>query len=1249
MTGIQLNREQEAAVKSRKNTVVTAGAGSGKTSVLASRYAHLVTEEGITVDRILTLTFTRKAAAEMYRRIHAVLSRIAAEAAGTRQERARNAVRDFFRARIQTLDSYGSSIARQAAVRYGIAPDFLIDDEKCRSLAVRTALPFLVARENHPAIQRLYGQKRPEEIASGLFAETVWKYGAIDAPPGFAEEMKKQCRIILPEWGKSSDYVGNILDELARALADAPGDAFTGIVSPAMKPFLDGEIVIPSQSGLENYFACILSAPGAEEVRIAEAHPLRQELLACLNFVDSLAWIGIQKGKKDSPAKLAIRKLREETNNFSSIAVFSAQAGTIFSLMRLLGEFQENWLAEKRREKILGFSDTARLARAILRDHPDVRSAEKAAFDAIMIDEFQDNNELQKELLFLLAEKQDRNTTGIPGTSAIEAEKLFFVGDEKQSIYRFRGADVSVFRKLSGELAGESLSLRTNYRSAPALIGVFNALFGGNSAETDGAPDRGAFPGVFVSPRADNPLPPFEAAYTPLRAPPAEEYAKKTDGVPGRFAVYVLDAARPAGTDGDGEAPDDAGEELNGAENEAVFVAGKIEELLNQKNEAGAARYAPGDIAVLFRSHSPQRFFEKHLNLRGIPYAAEGLTGVFADAPVNDLLAPLRLAAWPLDTEAYAVMLRSPFASLSPGGMAEAVAEFNREREQAGTSAETLLPFSDATLPLLNGTDRERFINARNLYRELRKKAETETIAALLSWLWYDSGYRYETEWHPETESYRELYDYLFSMAVQADSSGMSLAGFTGSLLGLRDGGGTLEFENIPLERSGAVHLMTIHKSKGLEFPVVFLVCCGNRSRTGGIEGDVYETAEGGLALSPPLPPECAGRVKIKRNYFYEKSLAEERKKETAELRRLLYVAMTRAERELYLSGSFPLGRNETITTTENLPERLCAAVQEKCEKQEKEAETNNLPGDSIINNGTLFGLILPALAARLPEKNDPPGEQIFAVESIPVLTDRDIRTAGSGPGLFHNSAEGMSRFIRRAAPFYEQAAILDTPRPENPRRTPVSFRDEAAGASIKAVFRHDSENSGEGADDIFEKIDAILARHKKKDGGEIFTAARFGVIAHACAKDLLDGAEPAIPPGEGGALTPGESETVLRAGVELAKRFLRSPLGHKAASAVLRKTEYPFKMLEKTRDGGSLFIDGVIDLLFEDESTVYVADFKTDSRENPAEHVFQMAFYYRAARELRQKDCRVWLYYLRTGRAVEMTGAAAEISENAG
>ncbi|MDR3192438.1 MAG: UvrD-helicase domain-containing protein, partial [Treponema sp.] len=142
----KLNPEQERAAYWEENAVVAAGAGSGKTSVLASRYLWLITEKGCRVEEILTLTFTRKAAAEMYQRIHAALAAEApageAPAAGTsagdagqRRERARAALEDFFHARIQTLDSYSAYIVKQASTRYGIRPDFTVDEERCRQLA----------------------------------------------------------------------------------------------------------------------------------------------------------------------------------------------------------------------------------------------------------------------------------------------------------------------------------------------------------------------------------------------------------------------------------------------------------------------------------------------------------------------------------------------------------------------------------------------------------------------------------------------------------------------------------------------------------------------------------------------------------------------------------------------------------------------------------------------------------------------------------------------------------------------------------------------------------------------------------------------------------------------------------------------------------------------------------------------------------------------------------------------------------
>jgi ATP-dependent helicase/nuclease subunit A len=395
---------------------------------------------------------------------------------------------------------------------------------------------------------------------------------------------------------------------------------------------------------------------------------------------------------------------------------------------------------------------------------------------------------------------------------------------------------------------------------------------------------------------------------------------------------------------------------------------------------------------------------------------------------------------------------------------------------------------------------------------------------------------------------------------------------------------------------------------------------------------------------------------RIRRNFFYEQSKVEEKQKRTAELRRLLYVAMTRAERELFITGTLAgadiaaRGEAEEPANAENLPPRVKAAAEEKSAKQAKKDEKNGtgrIPGDSIIDNDTFLGLLLPAIAARIPGEIMPGQEPFFKLESIPVYTDEHIKSREYRGAAYFNDQKGLSRFLAELTPYYEKAVVLATPVIPSPYRTPTSFRVQVEESSdsvdTTTACRFDGENSGESAADIFGTVDSILARFTaadREDDG--FSAADFGTIAHACVESLLNGEVPSIPSKLAGYLTLTEAETLLDAGKNIAERFIGSSLGKKALSAALRKSEYRFRSLCKGDNGEAIFINGTIDLLFEEGDTVYVVDFKTDSRENPAEHIPQMGFYYRAASELRRKKCRLWLYYLRTGRAVEMTGTAA-------
>ncbi|GHU18514.1 ATPase AAA [Spirochaetia bacterium] len=953
-------------------------------------------------------------------------------------------------------------------------------------------------------------------------------------------------------------------------------------------------------------------------------------------------------GKKTvQSAKDMIRDIRGLFGTFSSLAVFSMQAGIVLSLMSLLNDFQKIYLDKKRAEGALTFTDVARLARSILINHTDIRDNEKTAFRAIMIDEFQDNNALQKDLLFLLAEKFERKEKSVPEAADISPGKLFFVGDEKQSIYRFRGADVSVFRKLQEELNAAALPLSTNYRSSPALIGAFNALFGGSEFDPAGEKPLGLYDAVFVPESPQNepvnqiadfseknngiPLPPYEAIYTPLRAGREE---------PGKISICILDKGAEAADDNE-DGDDD--EQLNSDENEAIFAAERIREILRE------GKYGPDDIAILFRAHGPQKVFEKHLRLLNIPYTSEGISGFFSDGPVNDMLAALRLIAYPLDTEAYAVMLRSPFAGLSMRGLALCLAQYHQAKAETGEAPQ---PFSEAVIPLLGEEDRSLFVRGGKLYQRLCEKAAQSSISDLVSQLWYTEGYRYETEWNPQTAVYRELYDYLFNLAVKADEETMSLAGFTDKLRSLQESGERLEDMDIPLERSGAVRLMTIHKSKGLEFPVVFLCCCGKHGRNNGNDAEVYASDTGGLSFNPPLPPECSGMDDVKRNFFYEQGRIEEKRKQTAELRRLLYVAMTRAEKELCISGSLSFGKDNEDTG--NLAERLKIAVNAKKEAKEVMEMIN---GDAILDNDTFFGLLLPALADRIPEGDEFPS--FLNLESIPVYTEERIksRERREGDGLrrggngsrqetvYPNNNKGRLRFLADTEPFYQRANSITTAEIINDHRTPTSFKEniQANGAGD---FKTSGEFSGAASPEVFEKVDLILKRFLQKE--ESFSPADFGTIAHACVEALLNKRDALIPPRLGGHLSLAEADTLLAAGKKLAERFLQSPLGRAAEAAKIRKNEYQFRSLIKNSAGKDIFINGTIDLLFTDDDSVHVVDFKTDSGENPAEHVPQMAFYYRAASELTGKPCRIWLYYLRSGHAVEMTTGAKEFNISA-
>ena len=439
----QLDENQLKAVFCDQNCVVSAGAGSGKTTVLSYRFLRLVLEEKADCDQILTLTFTRKAAREMRERIHRQLL------AFNEDPHVAGQLAKFPDATIATLDSFCSTILRCDSTSYGIASDFAIDDDENKKSAIRCANALMEQR---------------------VFSEGAKILSELYTPDNLVENML--VRLVTDHY-----YLPRKVEEnLAEKLMDLVRDQYY-------------DLLVSFTSLLERY-AAFGEGPKTLLLVRTIANTLLEEFGKGLGEQDMFALLasnnfffrkpGAGKGEdfeflRDTTEEY--RLLRRKLCVALSALLHQEELSSVVTFVR---EYVKAYQQEKRKTGILTFSDVSSLAVEILKNNLTLRSYFKNKFRYIMIDEFQDNNEQQKELLYLLAEKEELCSDGIPLPESLKGDKLFFVGDEKQSIYRFRGADVRVFKHLSEELkkvGGVALSLDTNYRSEPALISLFNRMF----------------------------------------------------------------------------------------------------------------------------------------------------------------------------------------------------------------------------------------------------------------------------------------------------------------------------------------------------------------------------------------------------------------------------------------------------------------------------------------------------------------------------------------------------------------------------------------------------------------------------------------------------------------------------------------------------------------------------------------------------------------------------------------------------
>jgi ATP-dependent helicase/nuclease subunit A len=831
---------QRAAITTHDRPVaVVAGAGSGKTFVLVERYLALLEQHRIS--EIAAITFTNKAAREMRNRVReGVIARV--QAAGDSPDGAADSARERWErhlagidsARIETIHALCGTILRANAAAARVDPDFDVLQEEDAALlrddALNAALDsFGAAGDPALALFAEYGESRVREALLIRLARDPLLLPAGD---------------LLTHW-------------MAAWEADA---------APILRPLID--------SGIGVELARKLAPPLPPDDALAEVLALQQSALLHLSTRDSADIIGwwrvlkpfsalpLNKGSQknwDKARLAAIRDLIRECRAIESLdpppdAPNDARAAELLPLWaRADAAIRATYAELKNQRAALDFNDLERLTRDLLTTQPDIRARYHAEYAHLLVDEFQDTNPAQWDIIRAL----------LPDTT----RGLFVVGDPKQSIYAFRGADVTVFadaRDLIGARGGIEVDLAESYRTHKRLIDRFNDIFGGLL--------------VRESP---------EARYQVEYGTNMGSSRPAPDDLP---AIYMDIGVYPHGGDGTSDERSDDRRRREG-ERIAAWIAARVAEgrPIYDKSSGGYRPIDYGDCAVLFRRMTNVIVYEEAFKAAGIPYVTIAGRGFYDRQEVWDILNALRALTDPTDELALAAALRSPLFNFSDAAL---YALRLPDTESASDSARR--PLWDAIMqppPALPESARAPVAFAAHTLRDMRALAGRLAIADLLDTLVTRTGYRAALSALPDGARRRGNIDKLIDKARA--SGRITLGAFTRYLgdLSARE----LREGEAALDASGAVQLMTIHTSKGLEFGAVALADAGSEGKS----------RDGAMVMDDPIACKVydADTDKFVDTSAIRMANTRAAAREDAESRRLLYVAATRAADTLLISG----------------------------------------------------------------------------------------------------------------------------------------------------------------------------------------------------------------------------------------------------------------------------------------------------------------------------------------------------------
>lgn len=780
-----LNEAQKKAVEEiKKNVIVNAGAGTGKTSVLTKRYIQILEkgnlEEGKEIESIVAITFTEKATQEMIDRI-----RKAIRENFSNGSKWRNLYRDLEKANISTIHSFCARILRECPIEANVDPNFkVLEKYQSERLLKESIKEVLIKGVNEDErVYKLLLAFGKDDINS-LVKDLLSVYDKIRTVGIGFRELKDKVINQLNDFKLCNDDLTKIKDDMQYLMDN-----------------IRGRSKISSLKNNEIW------------AKFKEDKYAEEELPDILKILyDNLGINKKEQEKIDSLKETIIKVLLcFEKNN---LEIYE-------TVLDLLIDIDGIYEAKKKELGALDFEDL-QLKVSKLLDNEIIRKRYQDKFKYIMIDEFQDVNELQKDIFYKLTSVNEK----------LDKSNLFVVGDPKQSIYGFRGADLDVFYDVMDDIEkafGESITLDKNYRTVNTILEFINDIF---------------------SKLMDN--------YIKL------SYDKISEN---DIDIEILE-------NDELEVPEGEYKSQYNRIYESELIAKRIKELVS------LGRFNYGDFAILFRASTRDNIYEEALIKYGIPFYNFGGKGFYEQREIIDLINALKAISNPFDAISTIGFLRSPMIGLSD----ETIYWILRLRDE-NTVFESMKKVIDNSMISSEENEKlkkaidliEYFYEIKHLYGLEYLVNELISKTFFIESLLLKQGGR---------QAVANVYKFL-DIVKKFDNDGVqSLEDLIDYLEDVKDTDESQE--KIYTEDANVVKILTIHKSKGLQFPVVIIpeMCSSSNSKF----PKITFSKELGIGIDID---SC--------EYLYSKIKDELIEKEKEEMKRILYVAMTRAEKLLIL------------------------------------------------------------------------------------------------------------------------------------------------------------------------------------------------------------------------------------------------------------------------------------------------------------------------------------------------------------